>query len=47
MYENFKAYWKAKGAVLTTLGVSEIAAKMIWSDAVDALAYVIEQKLKI
>lgn len=35
---NFKKYWEQNAELFTQLGVTQAAAKKIWSDAVDACA---------
>ena len=34
-YTNFTEYWKAKGDMLTRLGVTKDVAHQIWNDAID------------
>jgi hypothetical protein len=40
-FKNFTEYWEARKTILEKLGVSEDAAKMIWNDACDTIAFVL------
>jgi hypothetical protein len=45
MYKNFTEYWKDKEELFKELGVSKVAAHLIWSDAVDTLSEVYINKV--
>tara|TARA_R110002020_G_scaffold312929_1_gene528311 strand:- start:782 stop:955 length:174 start_codon:yes stop_codon:yes gene_type:complete len=47
MVNNFSEYWKKNEELYSSLGVTEVAAKKIWGDAVDTVTYyIMEAQLK-